>query len=159
MNSEPSRAAPERLRAIAWDDLDSAFAHGRSRPLLMREHMRRADLWAHACGTEEGRPFFGVGEYVDPGSRVTYYAKISEGFPRNSQRGILRRRTIGREAETYDEAFTRNLRWEPTESLRLYALGHNEIDHVEITEIEAAAFIESTTKRLAGSPLKNVCRE
>ncbi|MFF1651695.1 hypothetical protein [Streptomyces sp. NPDC058240] len=117
----------------------------------MREHMRRAALWARACGAEEGRPFFDVGEYVAPAGRVTYYAKISEGFPRNSPRGILRHHTIGREAETHDEAFTRNLRWEPTEYLRLYALGRNEIDHVEITEIEAAAFIESTTKRLTGS--------
>ncbi|MFD5518150.1 hypothetical protein [Streptomyces sp. NPDC127066] len=42
----------------------------------------------------------------------------------------------------HDEAFTRNLRWEPTEYLRLYELGHNEVDRVEITDAEASAFIQ-----------------
>ncbi|MCX5109218.1 hypothetical protein OOK13_11880 [Streptomyces sp. NBC_00378] len=83
--------------------------------------------------------------------RISYFAKISEGYPRSSPRGILRRRLVGREAQTHDEAFTRNLRWEPTEYLRLYELGHNDIDHVQISEREAAAFIESTTKKLTGS--------
>ncbi|MFH8520713.1 hypothetical protein ACH4CE_37990 [Streptomyces gelaticus] len=55
MSSEPSRAALERLRTITWDDLEPAFAHGRSRALLMREYMRRAALWARACGAEEDR--------------------------------------------------------------------------------------------------------
>ncbi|BAC71805.1 MULTISPECIES: hypothetical protein [Streptomyces] len=82
--------------------------------------------------------------------RITYYAKISEGYPRSSPRGILRRRLVGREAETHDEAFTRNLRWEPTEYLRLYELGHNDVDHVQISEREAAAFIEAVTKKLTG---------
>jgi len=86
---------------------------------------------------------------LDAEGEITYYAKISEGYPRSSPRGIVRRRVD--DGRTYDEAFTRNLRWEPTEYLRLYELGHNEVDHVQITEIEAAAFIESTTKRLTGS--------
>ncbi|MFE9098358.1 hypothetical protein [Streptomyces sp. NPDC007264] len=83
--------------------------------------------------------------------RITYYAKISEGCPRSNPRGIVRRRLVGREGETHDEAFTRNLHREPTEYLRLYELGHNDVDHVEISEREAAAFIESATKRLAGA--------
>ncbi|MEU2675208.1 hypothetical protein ABZ622_41820 [Streptomyces sp. NPDC007164] len=83
--------------------------------------------------------------------RIMYYAKVGEGYPRSSPRGILRRRLVGREAETHDEAFTRSLRWEPTEYLRLYELGHNDVDHVRISEREAAAFIESTVKRLSGS--------
>ncbi|MGQ7752280.1 hypothetical protein ACUN29_27970 [Streptomyces sp. WC2508] len=83
--------------------------------------------------------------------RIAYYAKIGEGYPRSSPRGILRRRLVGREAETHDEAFTRDLRWEPTEYLRLYELGHNDVDHVQISEREAAAFIESTVERLSGS--------
>lgn len=81
--------------------------------------------------------------------RITYYAKISDGYPRSNPRGIVRRRLVGRGGETHDEAFTRNLRWEATDYLRLYELGHNDIDHVEISEREAAAFIESATKRLA----------
>jgi hypothetical protein len=87
----------------------------------------------------------------DAAGRITYYAKISDGHPRSSPRGIVRRRLVGREEATYDEAFTRNLRWEPTEYLRLYALGHNDVDHVQITEIEAARFIESTVARLSGT--------
>ncbi|MBZ4014349.1 hypothetical protein CCS38_00935 [Streptomyces purpurogeneiscleroticus] len=91
-------------------------------------------------------------DVLDSGAegRISYFAKISEGYPRSSPRGILRRRLVGRESETYDEAFTRNLRWEPTEYLKLYALGHNDIDHVQITEVEAAAFIESMTEKLTG---------
>ncbi|MGR6970495.1 hypothetical protein ACU639_12940 [Streptomyces cynarae] len=84
----------------------------------------------------------------DAEGRITYYAKISEGYPRSNPRGIVRRRLVGRDGRIYDEAFTRNLRWEPTQYLRLYELGHNDVDHVEISEREAAAFIESATRRL-----------
>ncbi|MEU0626654.1 hypothetical protein [Streptomyces sp. NPDC005989] len=96
----------------------------------------------------------GTLDALDAGAagRITYFAKISEGYPRSSPRGILRRRLTGRNARTtHDEAFTRNLRWEPTEYLRLYELGHNDIDHVQISEREAAAFIESVAQRLTGS--------
>ncbi|MFJ9318336.1 hypothetical protein [Streptomyces globisporus] len=86
---------------------------------------------------------------LDGMGELTYFAKISEGYPRHSPRGIVRRRVDG--DESHDEAFTRNLRWEPTEYLRLYDLGHNDIDHVRITEIEAAAFIESLAEKLAGT--------
>ncbi|MFB6875467.1 hypothetical protein [Streptomyces sp. NPDC056323] len=260
MSAEPPRAVLERLRAVDWyGDWDMAVSHSRSRALLMREHMRRAALWAQAYGAEEQWPFFDVTEFVDPtfrldpeieselkdyvahnvgtpstartcrgavrwaalrerggiglpdlpdpyeplllmyergggysieefidlygvmitygnfesnldaepfltqapstldaldagaAGRIAYYAKISEGYPRSSPRGILRRRLTGRDAQTHDEAFTRNLRWEPTEYLRLYELGHNDIAHVQISEREAAAFIESATKRLTGS--------
>ncbi|MER6997092.1 hypothetical protein [Streptomyces sp. NPDC000410] len=87
---------------------------------------------------------------LDAEGQITYYAKISESHPRRNPRGIVRRRID--EDQTYDEAFTRHLRWEPTEYLRLYNLGHNDIDHVKITEIEAAAFIESVTTKILGSP-------
>lgn len=82
-------------------------------------------------------------EVLRPGglkSLWTYYAKIREGFPRDRPSGIVRRRIVN--GVTCDEAFTRNLRWEPTEYLRLYELGHNDVEHVEITQAEAAAFIE-----------------
>ncbi|MDQ0787843.1 hypothetical protein [Streptomyces sp. B3I8] len=44
-------------------------------------------------------------------------------------------------------AFTRDLRREPTEYLRLVGLGHNEVDHVEITAADAARFTEDATRR------------
>ncbi|MFJ9976346.1 hypothetical protein [Streptomyces cyaneofuscatus] len=72
---------------------------------------------------------------------MAYFAKISSGYPRHGPRGIVRRR-VDDEGRTHDESFTRNLRWEPSEYLKLYDLGHNDSDHVRITEIEAAAFIE-----------------
>lgn len=75
---------------------------------------------------------------------VTYYAKISEGYPRSHPQGVVRRRRVNGVA--YDEAFTRNLRWEPTEYLRLYELGHNEVEHVEITEMEVSTFVEEVTR-------------
>ena len=87
---------------------------------------------------------------LDGKGRITHYAKVGEDYPHSSPRGIVRRRLIGSDDERHDEAFTRNLRWEPTEYLRLYDLGHNDVDHVEITEPEAAAFIESVTKKLTG---------
>ncbi|MEV0225236.1 pentapeptide repeat-containing protein [Streptomyces sp. NPDC050704] len=75
---------------------------------------------------------------------ITYYAKFSEGYSRSNPQGIVRRRMV--DGVAHDEAFTRNLRWEPTEYLRLYQLGHNEVDHAEISETEAVAFIEEVTK-------------
>ncbi|MFF3993609.1 hypothetical protein ACFYX8_09900 [Streptomyces cyaneofuscatus] len=87
---------------------------------------------------------------LDAEGEMTYFAKISDGYPRHSPRGIVRRR-VEDEGQTHDEAFTRHLRWEPTEYLRLYDLRHNDIDHVRITEIEAAAFIESLVQKLTAT--------
>ncbi|MGW0964533.1 hypothetical protein ACWD4K_37485 [Streptomyces gelaticus] len=55
MSSEPSRAALERLRTITWDDPGAGLHPRALRALLMREYMRRAALWARACGAEEDR--------------------------------------------------------------------------------------------------------
>ncbi|MFF8714310.1 hypothetical protein ACF07T_23130 [Streptomyces sp. NPDC015184] len=83
--------------------------------------------------------------------RITYCAKAGEGRPRNSPRGILRRRLVGREAETHDEVLTHGLRREPAECLGRHGLGHDDIGHVQISEREAAAFIESAVKELTDS--------
>jgi hypothetical protein len=88
-------------------------------------------------------------EVLRPGglkSPWTYYARIDEDFPRERPAGIVRRRLVN--GVTVDEAFTRNLRWEPTEYLRRYELGHNDDDHVEITAAEADAFVERITREL-----------
>ena len=78
--------------------------------------------------------------------QITYYARFSEGYSRNNPAGIVRRRFV--DSNEYDEAFTRNLRWEPAEYLRLYDLGHNEDDHGEITEAEAETFITKVTQKI-----------
>ncbi|MBV6703378.1 pentapeptide repeat-containing protein [Kitasatospora aureofaciens] len=86
-------------------------------------------------------------------SGFTYYAKLRTGFSRENPSGIVRRSSV--DGIDYDEAFTRNLRWEPTEYLRLYELGHNKIDHVEITRAEADAFVARITEALSTPPQEN----
>lgn len=71
--------------------------------------------------------------------RVTYYAKLAAGRTRENPSGIVRR--IHTDPPT-DEGFTRSMTWMPTEYLKLYHLGHNDTDHVEITEEEANTIIE-----------------
>ncbi|MGW0737016.1 pentapeptide repeat-containing protein [Streptomyces sp. NPDC002851] len=97
------------------------------------------ELWLNGCGAS-------VDVLNSPPGTVTYYARIDDEFPRERPAGILRRRRAGQSFR--DEAFTRNLRWEPTEYLRLYELGHNEDDHVEITEAEANQFISRIIDKL-----------
>ncbi|MET8468980.1 hypothetical protein ABZY90_00720 [Streptomyces sp. NPDC006422] len=83
----------------------------------------------------------------DAKGKVTYFAVVDERFPRERPMGLMRRRAVGRESVTHDEAFSRNLRWQPTDYFDLYALGHNDTDHVEISEIEAAAFIDRVIQK------------
>ena len=47
-----------------------------------------------------------------------------------------------------DEAFTRNLRWEPTTALREHEFGYGNMDHVEITRAEADVFVDRITRKL-----------
>jgi hypothetical protein len=96
----------------------------------------------------------GVYEYLfegrdveTPTSRKTYYAVIDETHPRATPLGVVRR--AASDGAVRDEAFTRNLRWEPTEYLRRYELGHNDDDHVEITAAEADAFVERLVREAA----------
>ncbi|MEU9718056.1 hypothetical protein [Streptomyces sp. NPDC047976] len=56
-----------RLRAVDWDmRWDLAFEHCGSRQVLMWEYLRRAAVWAKACGAEEAWPFYDVTPYLDP---------------------------------------------------------------------------------------------
>ena len=87
---------------------------------------------------EDGGTPFDVYLAGDPEEPVTYYAKLRPGYPRADPSGIVRRRHRG--PATVDEAFTRSLRWEPTEYLNRHALGLDDTDHVEITEAEAVDF-------------------
>jgi hypothetical protein len=70
---------------------------------------------------------------------ITYYALTDNDHPAERPTGLVRR--IHTEPGPTDQAFHRDLRWHPTEYLRLYALGHDGTDHVEITEEEADAVI------------------
>ncbi|MEU5883203.1 hypothetical protein [Spirillospora sp. NPDC047279] len=71
--------------------------------------------------------------------KITYYALIDDAHPVERPAGIMRR--IHAEPISVDEAFTKNMEWEPTEFLRLHYLGHNEDDYVEISQSHAEAVI------------------
>jgi len=78
--------------------------------------------------------------------RTTYYAMLAAGRTREAPSGVLRRREDGE--QVVDEVFTRNLRWEPTDYFDRYRLGHNDTEHVEITEAEADEFVRRVTEKL-----------
>jgi hypothetical protein len=80
--------------------------------------------------------------------KVTYYAKIDDEFPRERPMGLVRR--IHTEPLPTDEALGRDLTWHPTEYLHRYWLGHNDIDHVEISKDEADAIIARWRVEFAG---------
>ncbi|OWM01268.1 hypothetical protein B7435_17050 [Mycolicibacterium peregrinum] len=71
--------------------------------------------------------------------RITYYALLAGDRTRDNPSGLVRR--IHTTPRPTDEAFGRDLRWHPTEYLRKYWLGHNDVDHEEITLEEAATII------------------
>ncbi|MET9252335.1 pentapeptide repeat-containing protein [Streptomyces sp. NPDC003717] len=79
-----------------------------------------------------------------PGGTV-YFARVDAEFPRSHPAGVMRRRRAGDIVR--DEAFTRNLSWEPTEYFRRYELGSNDGEHVEISEEEANRFVVEITLR------------
>lgn len=76
-----------------------------------------------------------AGDAAEP---TVYYAKLRPGHPRSNPSGVVRRRGAG---TSRDDAFTRNLRWEPTEFLRRAAIGLDDTDFVEIPESEAVDFV------------------
>ncbi|MFJ5220693.1 type VII secretion system-associated protein [Streptomyces sp. NPDC088354] len=109
-----------------------------------------------------------------------YYAMLGADSFRENPTGVSRRRIV--DGVSFDEVYTRNHRWEPTEYFALYMLGHNEIEHVEIDKAEAEAFIEKISgpdfsidevaegnyqngsriaggEMVAGGPLKEVIRD
>jgi len=75
----------------------------------------------------------------DRPGETKYYARLSVGRSGDNPSGVIRRRYEG--DTLIDEAFTRNLRWEPTDYFDLVRLGHNDDDHVEITRSEAQQFV------------------
>ncbi|OBB95860.1 hypothetical protein [Mycolicibacterium peregrinum] len=76
----------------------------------------------------------------DPTPDITYYAKLAANRTRQNPSGIVRR--IHTSSGPTDEAFGRDLQWHPTEYLRRYRLGHNDVDHEEITAGEAQVVID-----------------
>jgi len=83
-----------------------------------------------------------------PPTEVRYYGLVTSGRTRANPSGVMRRRTA--EGRTVDEVFTRSLVWKPTDYFRRYDLGHNDDDHVEIPEAEAAEFVRRIRARSCG---------
>ncbi|MFJ4770734.1 hypothetical protein ACIP88_16690 [Streptomyces uncialis] len=67
MSDATPRDVLTRLRAVEWYEWDKSYACRRSRGMLMREHMRRAALWAAAYGVPEQWPFFDIAQFAEPG--------------------------------------------------------------------------------------------
>lgn len=81
-------------------------------------------------------------------AEVTYYGSLAAGRTRDRPAGVYRRKVV--DGHAVDEAFTRNLRWEPTTALHERDLGYNEVDYVEITRAEADAFVQRVSAKLSG---------
>lgn len=71
---------------------------------------------------------------------VTFYALLAGGRTADDPAGIVRRVHAD---PPIDEVFGRDMEWHPTEYLRRYYLGHNDVDHVEIDEGSAKSILNS----------------
>lgn len=71
---------------------------------------------------------------------VQYFALIRDGGTAEDATGLVRR-THTRPLPT-DEAIGNDLDWHPTEYLRLYRLGHNDRENVEVSAEFAAQLLE-----------------
>jgi hypothetical protein len=81
-------------------------------------------------------------------ANVTYYGSLAAGRTRDRPAGVVRRTVV--DGHPVDEAFTRNLRWEPTTKLHERDLGYTDTDYVEISEAEAEAFVQRVSAKLTG---------
>ncbi|WP_088413261.1 hypothetical protein [Mycobacteroides saopaulense] len=70
---------------------------------------------------------------------ITYYALLSGDRTPDDPGGILRRTHT---VPPIDEAFGRDMQWHPSQYLRRYYLGHNDVDHVEIDEESAKSILD-----------------
>ncbi len=70
---------------------------------------------------------------------VTYYARLAGGRTVQDPSGIVRRTHT---VPPTDEVFQRDMKWHPTEYLRRYHLGHNDVDHEQISEESAKAILQ-----------------
>ena len=73
--------------------------------------------------------------------KVTYYAVVDNLSSRERPAGVFRRIYTAAGGKR-DEAFTRNLAWEPSSSLLSAERGDLQNEFVEITEEEAEGIVE-----------------
>ncbi|MGW7712299.1 hypothetical protein [Streptomyces sp. NPDC054771] len=104
------------------------------RPRKLQNHL--ADL---PFLTFDGRTL----DALDAKGRITYHVAADRSGP------VLRRRLF--KAEQHDEVFTPELRWEPTDRLRLADEKGIDAVHVQIGDIEAAELVQATVRGASGS--------
>jgi hypothetical protein len=80
---------------------------------------------------------------------ITYYAIVNEFSSRERPGGVLRR--IKHPGGQHDEAFTRDLAWERSDSLRSAERGDTMNDFYPITEEEAMRIVERIRQDAATS--------
>jgi hypothetical protein len=82
---------------------------------------------------------------------ITYYGLLWPGYSRRRPGGLIRRQTFDDQPLGVDAVFSSNRRWEPDDHLELYRLGHQDIDHIEVTGSVALAFVLRTLAGLPGA--------
>jgi hypothetical protein len=82
--------------------------------------------------------------------KVTYYAMVDELSSRERPAGVLRR-TYTEAGGRRDEAFTRNLAWEPSSSLVSAERGDLQNEFVEISAKEAEEIVARIRAGAAGT--------
>jgi hypothetical protein len=71
--------------------------------------------------------------------KITYYALIDDFSSRTQPGGVLRR--VEKDKGSVDEAFSRDLKWDPSPLLRAAEHGDTMFDFAEITEAEASEIV------------------
>ncbi|MBI3213534.1 MAG: hypothetical protein HYZ38_06935 [Mycobacterium sp.] len=83
--------------------------------------------------------------------KATYYALVSDD---GTIGGILRRTHV--EPIPLDETFRRDLTWRPSQLLRKYHLGSNDMDFEEISAEEASNLTRSWSEKWAKEDAANM---
>jgi len=83
-------------------------------------------------------------------TKITYFAFTNEFSSKERPGGVVRR-TENDQGE-YDEAFTRNLVWEPTPLLYSFERGNRDSVFYEISEEEANQIVERIHRSMTGQP-------
>lgn len=141
------RPTDDRFAPVLWAFLeDCADEDLRIVPDGTAEFEEIAD-WPEIGGDAVGDIPFDDVLAGSPAEPTRYVARLRPGLPVTEASGVVRRRGDGPDA--VDEAFTRALRWEPTEFLRRQALGLEDGETADVDGHQAANIVlKILTKRL-----------
>ena len=124
----------------------SSHWHPNGRLAEEREFDDRGQLVDVRRWREDGTPIL-----TNPPRRAyVYFGAMPAGRTRANPAGVVRRSQF--DGTDVDEAFTRNLRWEPTTALLERRFGHGDTEYVEISEAEAQQVVDRITEKLGPRP-------